>query len=167
MVTSLERARDLRQHPILVIGTGQGFSHEHLIAAPSLTSFLDSESNSAVFASAGVTPHDMDLALLYDNFTISVIIQLEDLGFCERGEGGPFVESGHIELGGRLPVNPHGGLLSESHPGRPGGIIHLIEAVLQLRGSAGMRQVADAQLALVHGVGGIMSNQATAILARD
>ncbi len=166
VVTSLERARDLKRHPIRVIGTGQSFSHEHLIAAPSLTSFLDSESNSTVFASAGVAPDDMDLALLYDNFTISVIIQLEDLGFCARGEGGAFVDCGHIELGGRLPVNPHGGLLSESHPGRPGGIIHLIEAVLQLRGSAGPRQIADAQLALVHGVGGIMSNQATAILAR-
>lgn len=167
VVTSLERARDLKRHPIRVIGTGQSFSHEHLIAAPSLTSFLDSESHSTAFASAGVTPEDMDLALLYDNFTISVIIQLEDLGFCARGEGGAFVDCGHIELGGRLPVNPHGGLLSESHPGRPGGIIHLIEAVLQLRGSAGPRQVAGAQLALVHGVGGIMSNQATAILARD
>ncbi len=166
VLTSLERALDLKQRPVLVLGTGQGFSHEHLIAAPSLTSFLDTETDATAFGLAGMTPQDVDLALLYDNFTISVLIQLEDLGFCERGESGPFVEAGHIDLGGCLPVNPHGGLLSESHPGRPGGIIHLIEAVLQLRGIAGPRQVGDARVALVHGVGGVMSNHATAILGR-
>ena len=166
LVTTLERARDLRQHPVVIIGSGQGFSHEHLIAAPSLTGFLDEKTRSDIFASAGVSPDDMDLALLYDNFTISVLIQLEDLGFCEPGTAGPFVESGGIDLGGHLPVNPHGGLLSESHPGRAGGIMHLIEAILQLRRTAGPRQVVDAELALVHGVGGILSNQATAIFAR-
>ena len=166
LVTTLERARDLRQHPVVIIGSGQGFSHEHLIAAPSLTGFLDEKTRSDMFASAGVSPDDMDLALLYDNFTISVLIQLEDLGFCEPGTAGPFVESGGIDLGGHLPINPHGGLLSESHPGRAGGIMHLIEAILQLRRTAGPRQVVDAELALVHGVGGILSNQATAIFAR-
>ena len=166
LVTTLERARDLRQHPVVIIGSGQGFSHEHLIAAPSLTGFLDEKNRSDMFASAGVSPDDMDLALLYDNFTISVLIQLEDLGFCEPGTAGPFVESGGIDLGSHLPVNPHGGLLSESHPGRAGGIMHLIEAILQLRRTAGPRQVVDAELALVHGVGGILSNQATAIFAR-
>ena len=166
LVTTLERARDLKQHPVVIIGSGQGFSHEHLIAAPSLTGFLDEKTRSDMFASAGVSPDDMDLALLYDNFTISVLIQLEDLGFCEPGTAGPFVESGGIDLGGHLPVNPHGGLLSESHPGRAGGIMHLIEAILQLRRTAGPRQVVDAELALVHGVGGILSNQATAIFAR-
>ena len=166
LVTTLERARDLRQHPVVIIGSGQGFSHEHLIAAPSLTGFLDEKTRSDIFASAGVSPEDMDLALLYDNFTISVLVQLEDLGFCEPGTAGPFVESGGIDLGSHLPVNPHGGLLSESHPGRAGGIMHLIEAILQLRRTAGPRQVVDAELALVHGVGGILSNQATAIFAR-
>ncbi len=166
LVTTLERARDLKQHPVVIIGSGQGFSHEHLIAAPSLTGFLDEKTRSDMFASAGVSPDDMDLALLYDNFTISVLIQLEDLGFCKPGTAGPFVESGGIDLGGHLPVNPHGGLLSESHPGRAGGIMHLIEAILQLRRTAGPRQVVDAELALVHGVGGILSNQATAIFAR-
>ena len=166
VLTSLERARDLKHHPIVVLGAGQAFSHEHLVAAPSLTSFIDAATAAAPFQAAGVTPADIDVALLYDNFTISVIVQLEDLGFCGRGEGGAFVEAGHIDLGGRLPVNPHGGLMSESHPGRPGGIIHLIEAVLQLRGGAGPRQVDGARVALVHGVGGVMSNHATAILGR-
>jgi acetyl-CoA acetyltransferase len=167
VVTSLERARDLRQHPVVLLASAQGFSHEHLIAAPSLTGFLERRARSELYAAAGLAPQDLDLALLYDNFTISVLVQLEDLGFCAPGESGTLVESGHIDLGGPLPVNPHGGLLSESHPGRPGGIIHLIEAVLQLRGGAGARQVSDARLALVHGIGGIMSNQAAAILARD
>lgn len=166
VLTSLERARDLQQPPVVVLGTAQAFSHEHLIAAPSLTSFLDGETRAALYQKAGLSPDDIDVALLYDNFTVSVLVQLEDLGFCERGEAGAFVEAGHIDLGGRLPVNPHGGLLSESHPGRPGGIIHLVEAVGQLRGTAGPRQVEGAELALVHGVGGVMSNQASAILGR-
>ena len=167
VVTSLERARDLRRPPVLVLGSGQGFSHEHLVAAPSLTTFGSVGSGAAAFAMAGLGPEDMDLAELYDNFTISVVLQLEDLGFCGKGEGGPFVEAGHIELGARLPVNPHGGLLSEAHPGRPGGILHVIEAVLQLRGVCGPRQVPNARVGLVHGVGGVMSNHATVILGRE
>ena len=134
------------------------------MAAPSLTSFGDAPANA--FEMAGLGPDDVDVAMLYDNFTISVIIQLEDVGFCAKGEGGAFVEEAGIGLDGRLPVNPHGGLLSESHPGRPGGISHLVEAVVQLREDAGPRQVGGAGVALVHGVGGVMSNHATAILGR-
>ena len=164
VVTSSERARDLRRPPVLILGTAQGFSHEHLVAAPSLTSFGDAPASA--FAMAGLDPDDVDVAMLYDNFTISVVLQLEDLGFCTKGEGGAFVEEAGIGLDERLPVNPHGGLLSESHPGRPGGISHLVEAVVQLRDDAGPRQVDGADVALVHGVGGIMSNHATAILGR-
>ena len=164
VVTSVERARDLRRVPVLVLGTAQGFSHEHLVAAPSLTSFGNAPASA--FEMAGLGPGDVDVAMLYDNFTISVVIQLEHLGFCAKGEGGAFVEEAGIGLMGRLPVNPHGGLLSESHPGRPGGISHLVEAVVQLRGDAGKRQVEGARIAVVHGVGGIMSNHATAILGR-
>lgn len=165
VVTSIERARDLRRPPAVVLGTAQGFSHEHLVAAPSLTAFGDAPAGA--FAMAGLEPGDVDVAMLYDNFTISVVIQLEDLGFCAKGEGGAFVEEAGIGLGGRLPVNPHGGLLSESHPGRPGGISHLVEAVVQLRGDAGARQVDGARVALVHGIGGVMSNHATAIFGRE
>ena len=135
------------------------------IAAPSLTAFGDAPASA--FAMAGLGPGDIDVAMLCDNFTISVVVQLEDLGLCAKGEGGAFVEEAGIGLGERLPVNPHGGLLSESHPGRPGGISHLVEAVVQLRGDAGERQVDGARAALVHGVGGIMSNHATAILGRE
>ena len=151
--------------PVVVLGTAQGFSHEHLVAAPSLTAFGNAPARA--FEMARLDPGDIDVAMLYDNFTISVVVQLEDLGFCAKGEGGVFVEEAGIGLGERLPVNPHGGLLSESHPGRPGGISHLVEAVVQIRGDAGERQVDGARAALVHGVGGIMSNHATAILGRE
>jgi acetyl-CoA acetyltransferase len=112
-------------------------------------------------------PHEIGLAMLYDCFTITVLIELEDLGFCKRGEAGPFVESGGIALGGSLPVNTHGGLLSHGHPGRPGGIFHIIEAVRQLRGECGKRQVDGLSKALVHGNGGILSTHATLILGAD
>jgi acetyl-CoA acetyltransferase len=113
---------------------------------------------------AGVGPKDIDVAELYDCFTPVVIIELEDLGFCPKGEGGRFVEGGRIELGGELPVNTHGGLLSHCHPGHPGSMFHLTEAVRQLRGECGPRQVKDAKIALVHGQGGIMSTHCSAIL---
>lgn len=164
VATSTEHARDLRRPPVAVLGTAQGFSLEHLFAAPSLVSFGDALASA--FVMAGLDPDDVDVAMLYDNFTISVVIQLEDLGFCAKGEGGAFDEEAGIGLDGRLPVNPHGGLLSESHPGRPGGISHLVEAVVQLRGDADSRQVDEARIAVVHGVEGIMSNHATAILGR-
>ena len=167
VMTSLERARDLPQVPIRVLGCGQGYSHEHLVAAPSFTRFATLDSGRTAYAAAGMGPADIDVALLYDNFTCAVILQLEALGFCGDGEGGPFVEAGHIDLGGTLPVNPHGGLLSEAHPGRPGGMLHLIEAVYQLRHTAGPRQVDGARTALVHNLGGVMSNHATAIFGRD
>jgi len=166
VVTARERAGDTPHHPVVLLGAGQAFSHEHLVAAPSLTSFAEGSAARA-FGMAGITPSDVDVAFLYDNFTISVISQLEDLGFCGRGEGGQFVESGTIDPGGRLPVNPNGGLLSEGHPGRAGGFFHLVEAVRQLRHDSRCLQIDDAEIAVVHSVGGIMSNHATAILARS
>ncbi len=116
---------------------------------------------------AGLGPQDMDFAQLYDCFTPTVLLELEDLGFCEKGEGGAFVESGEIELGGSLPVNTHGGLLSHCHSGNPGSMFALTESVIQLRGLAGDRQVDDAQVALVHGQGGIMSSHTSLILGRE
>ena len=116
---------------------------------------------------AGLGPKDINLAQLYDCFTPTVLIELEDLGFCKKGEGGAFVENGAIELGGSLPVNTHGGLLSHCHPGHPGSMFALTEAVIQLRHQAGDRQVTDAEVALVHGQGGIMSSHTTLILGRE
>jgi acetyl-CoA acetyltransferase len=115
---------------------------------------------------AGVTPADIDVAELYDCFTITVIAELEDLGFCPKGEGGRFVEGGRIRLGGELPVTTHGGLLSAVHPGLAGGMFHVVEAVRQLRGECGERQVQDAELALAHGNGGIIGLHCTVILGR-
>ena len=104
---------------------------------------------------AGVSPADIDVAAIYDSFTITLLLTLENLGFCGRGEGGAFVEGGRIGLGGDLPVNPDGGGLSSNHPGMR-GIFLVIEATRQLRGECGDRQVSDARLALAHGTGGIL-----------
>jgi acetyl-CoA acetyltransferase len=109
----------------------------------------------------------VDFAELYDCFTPVVLIELEDLGFCAKGEGGAFVASGVTQPGGSFPVNTHGGLLSHCHPGNPGSMFALTEAVLQLRGQAGERQLDKAHLALVHAQGGIMSSHCTLILGRE
>lgn len=164
IITSSERARDYRRKPIYILGGGEGFTHEHISQASNLVSFGGVQSGRSAFGMAGVNPEDIDVAMLYDSFTIAPIIALEDLGFCKKGEGGHFVEGGRIELDGELPVNTHGGLLSHAHPGVPGGIFHVLEAVRQLRGDAGRRQKKGAKLALVHGSGGAFSSHCTLIL---
>jgi len=121
------------------------------------------------FGEAGIARDAIDLAMIYDSFTITVLVTLEDLGFCEKGEGGPFVEHGRLELGGALPMNTDGGGLSSNHPGMR-GIFLIVEAVRQLRSEAGPRQVPDCRLALVHGTGGALGARhsgATLVLARD
>jgi len=167
VLTSAERARDCRQEPIYLLGAGEGHSHEHISQARSLTTSAAVESGREAYAMAGLRPADMDLVQLYDCFTPVVLIELEDLGFCAKGEAGAFVESGATSLGGRLPMNTHGGLLSHCHPGNPGALFLLTEAVFQLRRQAGDRQVKDASVALVHGQGGVMSSHATLIVGRE
>ncbi len=167
VMTSAERARDFKKRPVYLLGTGEGHSHEHISQALSLTTSAAKEAGERAYAMAGLAPKDIDVAELYDCFTPVVIIELEDLGFCAKGEGGSFVEGGRIELGGELPINTHGGLLSHCHPGHPGSLFSITEATRQLRGECGMRQVADAQIALVHGQGGIMSTHCTAILGSE
>ncbi|MDB5922508.1 MAG: putative thiolase [Betaproteobacteria bacterium] len=166
IVTSIERARDLKKRPVRLLGQGYGLRHSHIGEHVDLMSTGAVDSGRGAFKSAGLTPTDIDVAQIYDCFTITVIIELEDLGFCKKGEGGQFVEGGRIGIGGELPVTTHGGLLSGGHPGLGGGFFHVVEAVRQLRGEAAERQVRDAEVALVHGNGGVISIHCTIILGR-
>ncbi|MCS6805243.1 MAG: thiolase family protein [Acidobacteriota bacterium] len=167
VLTSVERARDLKSKPIYILGLGEAHQHEHVSQAIDLARTAAVESGAQAYEMADRRPVDMDCAMLYDPFTPTVIMFLEDLGFCERGEGGAFVEAGQTQLGGRLPVNTNGGLLAYAHPGNPGALLLLVEAVLQLRGQCGARQVANARTVLIHAEGGIMSTHATAILSTE
>lgn len=163
-----ERARDLPRPPVRLLGAAEAVAHtaagrrDYLVTAAA-------ETGPRALAEAGVTHADIDAAMIYDSFTITVLLTLEDLGFCPKGEGGRFVEGGRLELGGALPINTDGGGLSSNHPGMR-GIFLVIEAVRQLRAEAGPRQVADCRLVLVHGTGGTLGTRhsgATLILARD
>jgi acetyl-CoA acetyltransferase len=168
IVTSAARARDLAKRPVLLLGCGEAVCHQEL-GAPDLLTIAAKQSGEQAFRMAGVTRDDVDVATIYDSFTITVLATLENLGFCKPGEGGAFVGGGRIGLGGDLPLNPDGGGLSSNHPGMR-GIFLVIEAVKQLRGECGPRQVADARIALAHGTGGTLGvahSGATLILARD
>ena len=167
VLTSAEVARDLAQPPVYLLGAGEGHRHEHISQAHSLTTSAAREAGERAYEMAGLGPRDMDFAQLYDCFTPTVLVELEDLGFCAKGEGGAFLESGATLPGGALPVNTHGGLLSHCHPGNPGSMFALTETVWQLRHAAGARQVRDASLALVHAQGGIMSSHTALILGRE
>ena len=167
VVTSLERAKELPRPPVLLLGSGECHTHEKVWRAPDFVSSGAAESGRQAFAEAGVTPSDIDVAEIYDCFSITPIVFLEDLGFCAKGEGGPFVEGGRIRLDGELPINTHGGLLSHGQAGMAGGLFHAVEAVVQLRGDAGPRQVSGAKLALAHGNGGIFGTECTVIFGRD
>jgi acetyl-CoA C-acetyltransferase len=162
-----ELARDLRKPPVAVLGAAEAVAHtaagrrDYLVSAAART-------GPRAFAEAGVTHADVDMAMIYDSFTITVLMTLEDLGFCPKGQGGWFAEGGRLELGGDLPINTDGGGLSSNHPGMR-GIFLVIEAVRQLRGEAGRRQVADCRIALVHGTGGALGTRhsgATLLLGR-
>jgi len=168
VVTSAERARDLAKRPVLLLGCGEALCHQEL-GAPDLLTIAAKQSGEQAFGMAGVTRGDIDLCTIYDSFTITVLATLENLGFCKPGEGGAFVTGGRIGLGGELPLNPDGGGLSSNHPGMR-GIFLVIEAVKQLRGECGERQVAGARVALAHGTGGTLGvahSGATLILAGD
>jgi acetyl-CoA acetyltransferase len=152
IVTTPERARDLGKRPVYIMGAaaGQPYPADEITNRKDFHRVGLSIAAPEAFAMAGVTPADADFAQIYDCFTFEVIQQIEAAGFCGRGEGGPFVENGAIELSGRLPVNTHGGLLAEAHSL---GIGHIVEAVKQLRGAAGARQVPDAEIGVVTGWG--------------
>ena len=164
IVTSADRARDLRQKPACLLGQGYGLRHSYIGETLNVTSSGAVDSGRKAFAMAGLKHSDIDVAELYDCFTITVIIELEDLGFCKKGEGGAFVQGGRIGLEGELPVTTHGGLLSGGHCGVGGGFFHVLEAVRQIRGSAGARQIGNAETVLVHGNGGTIAIHCTLIL---
>lgn len=166
VMTRADRARDLKNDPVYVLGVGSAQSHRQISSMPDLTETAAVVSGQRAFQMAGLTPDQIDVLQLYDAFTINVILFLEDLGFCKKGEGGAFLESVGIGPSGSLPVNTNGGGLSCVHSGMY-GVFTIVEAVHQLRGSAEGRQVQDAVTALCHGNGGVLASQVTAVLGTD
>ena len=164
VVSSPSAARDTRGKAVEILGAGQGHTHEHILAAPSLVDFGCKTSSATAFARAGVSAADIDVAQIYDSFTITLAVELESMGFFERGQAGLAAAAGGLGLGGKLPCNTHGGLLSYGHSGAAGGMFHAVEAVHQLRGNAQDRQVGNARLAFVHGDGGILSAHCSLVL---
>ena len=158
-----DRARDCARAPVHVLGAAHAVTHREISSMPDLTVTGAAISGPQAFAQAGVGPADMDVVMLYDAFTITPILFLEDLGFCPKGEGGRFVSNGHVAPGGGLALNTNGGGLSCVHPGMY-GLFLLVEATRQLRGECGERQVENARLALAHGNGGVLSSEATVVL---
>jgi acetyl-CoA acetyltransferase len=166
LVTSAGRARDLRKPPVYLLGAGEAHWHRNISQMPDLTVSAAADSGPRAYEMARLGPSAVDVAMLYDAFTINTVLFLEDLGFCEKGKGGAFVSGGRISPGGELAVNTNGGGLSYNHPGMY-GLLLLVEAARQVRGECGERQVAGANVALVHGNGGVLSSQVTAILGSE
>jgi acetyl-CoA acetyltransferase len=164
VLTSEERARDCAKAPVWVLGTGEATSHTTMSEWEDVTESPAKRSGELAFRRAGVTPGDIDLCQVYDAFTPMVLLTFEALGFCARGEGGAYLADGRMRVGGALPTNTDGGGLSHCHPGMRGMFL-LVEAVRQLRGEAGARQVENARLCCVNGTGGWFSSASTAILA--
>ena len=170
VVASPELARNCRQRPVWVLGVGEALAHQGA-GKRDLIYIAAKQSHEPAFAMAGVTHKDIDMAMIYDSFTITVLETLEDLGFCKKGEGGDFVSGGRLKVGGELPINTDGGGLSSNHPGMR-GIFLLLEATRQLRHefTGTPRQVENCQVALCHGTGGALGSRhsgGTAILGRD
>jgi acetyl-CoA C-acetyltransferase len=154
VVTSAERARDLAKRPVRILGGAESLAHTSM-GRRDLTDMAAKQSGPRALAMGGVGHGDIDLCMLYDSFTITVLLTLENLGFCAKGEGGAFVQNGRLGIDGALPTNTDGGGLSSNHPGMR-GIFLVIEAVQQLRGAGGPRQVKDCEVALCHGTGGML-----------
>jgi acetyl-CoA acetyltransferase len=166
IMTTAERAADLRKAPVYVLGAAGAQTHWSIAEMPDLTTTAAAICGPRAFAEAGVAPGDIDTAHLYDSFTITVLLLLEDLGFCKKGDGGAFVEGGRIGPGGELPVNTDGGGLSAVHSGMR-GLFLMVEAVRQLRGEAGEAQVPGARLSVACGSGGSLSGMAAVVLGNE
>ncbi len=163
VLTSAARAQSLAKPPIYVLGAATCHDHTMISQMPDLTTTPGAVCGPAAFAQAGVRPGDVDVLMGYDSFTITALLHLEDLGFCAKGEGGPFVEDGKLGPGGSLPMNTNGGGLSYTHPGMYGMFL-IVEAVRQLRGECGPRQVPGAEIAVAHGSGMVLSCMSTLVL---
>ncbi len=166
LMTTAERAKDLRQPPVYVLGAAGAQTHWNVSQQPDFTTCAGAKAGPVAFGRAGLNPNDIDMLMFYDSFTITCLILLESLGFVARGEGGPFVAEGNLKRGGRFPLNTDGGGLSSSHPGMR-GIFLLIEAARQLRGQAGEAQVPNCQTAICAGSGGWLSAIGVAILGAE
>ncbi len=164
VVTTAERAADLPKRPAHILGAAHALTHHlNVSAMPDLTVTAAAQCGPLAFRRAGISPSDVDVLQVYDSFTITVLLSLEDLGFCVKGEGGAFVEGGRLGIEGELPTNTDGGGLSACHPGMRGMFL-IVEAVRQLRGEAGPNQVPGASIAVAHGTGGMLSTAATLVL---
>jgi acetyl-CoA acetyltransferase len=164
VITSAERARNLQHPPVYLMGFSESSNHRAVSAMPDLTSTMAARTSRIALDMAGRRLADVDTAHVYDAFTASLLILLEDIGFCGKGEGGPFVADGNVAPGGTLALNTNGAGLSFTHPGML-GLFLLTEAVAQLRGDAGGRQVPGTQTSLVHGMGLTLAAHSTAILS--
>jgi len=168
IITTEDKAKELGiEKPLAYLwGMGQGYSHQYLTSLQDLNQIYNAidHSGQKAFQTAGIGVSDVNMAYLYDCFTITVLLTIEGLGFVPKGDGGPFALEGRMELGKDLPINTHGGLLSQAHLG---AMHHVIEATLQLRGEAGQRQVEKNEVAVVHGNGGIVSAHSTIVLGKD
>lgn len=168
IVTSAERAKDLKKKPAYVLGAGQALAHSG-IGNRDLTTLAAKQSSEFAFEESGVKHDELDMAMVYDSYTITVLATLENLGFCPKGEGGRFVQGGTLAIDGKLPINTDGGGLSSNHPGARGMFL-VLEAVRQLRGERPENQVPDCNLALAHGTGGSIGTRhsgGTVIFSND
>lgn len=170
VVASPEVARSCKHTPVWVLGQAEGFAHQGA-GRRDLMNLAAAQTGSPAMKAAGVSHDDLDMAMIYDSFTITVLMTLEELGFCGKGEGGDFVSGGRIQLGGQLPINTDGGGLSSNHPGMR-GLFLLLESTRQLRRQfeGTPRQVPNCQLALVHGTGGTLAARhsgSTLVLGRN
>ena len=166
VMTSAERAKTLKKPPVYVLGASTCHDHMMISQMPDLTITPGAVSGPAAMAMAGIGPSDVDVLMGYDSFTITALLHLEDLGFCAKGEGGAFAADGKLGPGGSLPMNTNGGGLSFTHPGMYGMFL-ITEAVRQLRGEGEARQVPDANVAVAHGSGMVLSVMSTAVLGTE
>lgn len=166
VMTTAERARDLPNVPVYVLGAAGAMTHWNVCQQTDFTTCAGEKIAPIVFGQAGVTHDDVDLLMFYDSFTITCLILLESLGFVGRGEGGPFVAEGHLKRGGKWPLNTDGGGLSSCHPGMR-GIFLIVEAVRQLRGQGGEAQVPDCEVAIAAGSGGWLSAIGAVLLGKE